>query len=86
MAEKRSLWSSIKKRRNEWIGHVLRHRILLGLIIECCIEGKNVRGRLRMEYMQQIIKDQGCNSYKEIKRKASNREKWIIIATNQFQD
>jgi len=42
-------------------------------------------GRLRMEYMQQIIEDQGCTSYKETKRKASNREEWRI-ATNQSQD
>jgi hypothetical protein len=49
------------------------------------VEGKNARGRPRMEYMQQIIEDQGCTSYKETKRKASNREEWRI-ATNQSQD
>lgn len=38
-----------------------------------------------MEYMQQIIKDQGCYSYEETKRIASNREEWRI-ATNQSQD
>lgn len=85
MPVRRTLWSSIKRRRNEWIGHVLRHGGLLGLIIEGCVEGKNARGRPRMEYMQQIIEDQGCTSYKETKRKASNREEWRI-ATNQSQD
>ncbi|XP_050531519.1 uncharacterized protein LOC126900101 [Daktulosphaira vitifoliae] len=58
----------------EWIGHVLRHGGLLGLIIEGCVEGKNARGRPRMEYMQQIIEDQGCTSYEETKRKASKTE------------
>jgi len=38
-----------------------------------------------MEYLQQIIKDQGFNSYEETKRKVSNKEEWII-ATNQSQD
>lgn len=38
-----------------------------------------------MEYMQHIMKDQGCYSYEETKRKASNRKEWII-ATNQSQD
>jgi hypothetical protein len=47
MSVRRTLWSSIKKRRNEWIGHVLRHGGLLGLIIEGCVEGKNARGRPR---------------------------------------
>jgi len=45
-------------------GHVLRHGGLLGLIIE----GKSTRGRPRMEYIQQIINDQGYNSYKETNR------------------
>jgi len=40
MAERRTLWNSIEKRKNEWIGHVLRHGGLLGLIIEECVEGK----------------------------------------------
>jgi len=52
MSVRRTLWSSIKKRRNEWVGHVLRHGGLLELIIEGCVEGKNARGRPRMEYMQ----------------------------------
>ena len=85
MAEKRTLWSVIKKRRNEWIGRVMRHGGLLGLTIEGCVEGKNCRGRPRMEYIQQIMMDQGCKSYEETKRKASNREEWRI-ATNQSKD
>lgn len=31
--------------RNEWVGHVLRHGGLLGLIIEGYVEGKNAKGR-----------------------------------------
>ncbi|VVC29256.1 Hypothetical protein CINCED_3A004138 [Cinara cedri] len=85
MSVRRTLWSSIKKRRNKLIGHALRHGGLLVLIIEGCVEGKNAWGRPRMEYMQQIIEDQGCTSYEETKRKASNREEWRI-STNQSQD
>lgn len=83
MSTRRTLWSSIKKKG--WIGHVMRHGGLVGLIVEDCAEGKNSSGRPRMEYMQQIIKDQGCSSDEETKRKASNREEWII-ATNESQD
>ncbi|KAF0693084.1 Uncharacterized protein FWK35_00035702, partial [Aphis craccivora] len=85
MVSNEEVLERMSRRRNEWIGHVLRHGGLLGLIIEGCVEGKNARGRPRMEYMQQIIEDQGCTSYKETKRKASNREEWRI-ATNQSQD
>lgn len=73
MSEKRTLWNSIKKRKNEWNGNVLRHGELLRLVIEGCVERKNVRERPRKEYMLQIIKDQECNSYEKTKRKASNR-------------
>jgi hypothetical protein len=45
MSEGRTLWNSIKKRRNEWIGHVLRYGGLLGLIIEGYVKGKNDRGK-----------------------------------------
>lgn len=57
---------------------------MLGLIIEDCgVEGKNSRGRLRqMEYMQQIVKDRGCNCYEETKKKASNRKELQLLRTN----
>ena len=60
----------------------MRHGGLPRLIIEGCVKGKNGRERPRMEYMQKIIRDQGCNFYEETKGKASKREGWII-ATNQ---
>jgi len=43
--EKRSMWKSIKKRRNEWIGHILSHKgLLLGLVLKGIVDGKNHRG------------------------------------------
>jgi len=79
------IWRNIVKRRNEWIGHIMRHEGLLKLIIEGSIEGKNHRGRSKLEYIQQIINDQGCNSYVEMKRKAEDREGWKMAA-NQSAD
>lgn len=35
----------------------MRQGGLLGLIIKGYVDDKNARGRLQMEYMQQIIKD-----------------------------
>ena len=85
IADGRLLWSNIVRRRNEWIGHIMRHEGLLKLIIEGRVEGKNRRGRPRLEFIQQIIKDQGCDSYVEMKRKADRREDWKM-ATNQSTD
>jgi len=44
------------------------------LIIEGRVKGKNCRGRPRLEFIQQIRKDQGGGSYVEIKRKKYKRE------------
>jgi len=40
---------------------------MLRLIIEGWVEGKGYKRKPRLEYMQQIMKDQRCNSYVEIK-------------------
>lgn len=63
----------------------MRHKGLLKLIIEGGIDGKNHRGRPRLEYIQQIIRDQGCNSYVQMKRRADKREEWKMAA-NQSTD
>jgi len=58
---------------------------LLKLTIEGRVEGKNHRGRPRLEFIQQIIKDQGCNSYTEMKRKVHKREEWRIAANQSTE-
>lgn len=42
ISERKLLWKSIVGRRNEWIGRIMRHEVLLKLMI---MEGKNRRGR-----------------------------------------
>jgi hypothetical protein len=46
------------------------------------ISGKNYRGRPRMEYIAQIIKDVKTKSCVGMKRLAENREDWTA-ATNR---
>lgn len=45
---------------------------------------KNPRGRPRLKFISQIIDDQGCNSYQELKRKANDRN--MEVAANQSLD
>lgn len=40
--------------------------------------------RPRLEYIQQMIKDEGWDSYVEIKKKADNREKWKMAANQSM--
>jgi hypothetical protein len=56
--------------------HTLRHNNLLGRIIEGYIEGKNSRRRPPLEYIRQVVRDIGCGTCYELKRKAEMREEW----------
>lgn len=58
---------------------------LLFLILEGIIDVKNHRGRPRFQFISQIIEDQGCKSYREPKRKASDSET-RKLASNQSLD
>ena len=90
LGEKRSFWKSIVKRRVQLTGHLMRHEGLLKTIIEGYVDGKRPRGRPRLRYMDQIMKDVGCTTYGEMKRKAERREEWRsaanLTAANQSSD
>uniref|UniRef100_A0A8D8LAV6 Uncharacterized protein n=1 Tax=Cacopsylla melanoneura TaxID=428564 RepID=A0A8D8LAV6_9HEMI len=75
--EQRSFMKSLKKR----IGDILRHNSLLARVIE----GSNTKGRPPLGYLEQIMKDVNVPTYRELKRKAGNREEWRDAA-NQPND
>jgi hypothetical protein len=58
------------------VGHILRHDGLMKTVPEGRIENKNYRGRPRLEYIEQIIKDVECKTYSEIKRMVEDRTGW----------
>lgn len=70
---------SIKNKRNEWIGRVLKRSGLLGLIYK-------VKTRPRMEFTRQIMKGPGYNSKKKKKtaRKASRGGEWRIAPISEL--
>jgi hypothetical protein len=59
---KRSLWYHIVRRRVTLVGHILRHEGLMKTVLEGRVEGKHYRGRSRLEYIEQIIKEAGCKN------------------------
>jgi hypothetical protein len=83
--EKPGLRNIMRKRRDVWVGHLIRHEGLIKTILEDAVEGKNARGRPRLEYIDQILEDTGCPTYKALKRLAEDREGWRAAA-NQSQD
>lgn len=48
------------------IGHILRHESLLKKIIEGDVESHIATGRLRTEFMTQIIMDTNKGAYKDL--------------------
>lgn len=78
--EERSFLRWIKRRRARLIGHIIRHDGMLKMIIEGVVEGKNLRGRPRLEYMKQLLRDMRCASYCELRRKADDRGAWRVAA------
>jgi hypothetical protein len=47
--------NTLRRRRGGFVGHILRHSSLLKTVLEGEISAKNYRGRLRIEYIGQII-------------------------------
>ena len=52
--EVKTFLRNLKGRRAKFIEHILRHNGLLKRIIEGTIEGKNHRGRPRLDYMKPV--------------------------------
>ena len=85
IGEEMGLWKILTRRRDRLVGHILRHPGLVNTALEGKIECKNCRGRSRLDYVRQIIKDVGCRNYKEMKELAQVRKAWRA-ASNRSAD
>jgi len=56
-----------KNRRHSWIGHTIRYNEFVVNILEGAISGKKAVGRPRLEYLKQITRNTGADSYTAIK-------------------
>ena len=77
----RRLLGEIKKRKMEFIRHVLRKKEMECLLLTGKIDGKNSIGRPRQMYLQSIAQDLGI-SCTELIHAASDCAKWITMAVN----
>ncbi|KAG7494822.1 hypothetical protein JOB18_038345 [Solea senegalensis] len=67
----RSLVDTIRRRQKAWLGHTLRHRELLVLMLEGRVEGKRPPGRRRCGILDDVKRVEG--SYERVKRRGEGR-------------
>lgn len=77
--EEKHILKTASKRRHKWIGHILRHNEYMTNILEGTLEGSSTRGRPRQQYMEDVTKECKQRNYKDMKRVASNRQKWRAL-------
>ena len=65
--------NTISQWKRRWLGHVLRHDVLLRDILECRMTGKGTRGRKRLQLMSNI-----CEGYETAKKRAEDRCLWCV--------
>jgi hypothetical protein len=75
IGEGRILWKNLTGRRDGMVGHLLWHPGLFNFVMEGTVEGKNCRGRQRLQHVTQIFENVGCKNYVEMKRLAHDRRK-----------
>jgi len=73
VGETRSLMTTIRRRQNKWMGHILRHDGMIVEVLEGRMEGKRGRGRQRIGLIDRMKEGQ---PYQTLKEKAQNREEW----------
>ena len=70
VSEKRSILKTLSRRRDNLVGHILRHDGLMKPIVEGQVKGKKGKGRPQMSYIGQVIKDVKEKKYDAMKRLA----------------
>ncbi|PNF29424.1 hypothetical protein B7P43_G06842 [Cryptotermes secundus] len=77
VSEQRNILHEIRKRKANWIGHVLRRNCLLNEVIEGKIEGRIEVTRRRGRRRKKMLDDLGDRrGYSHLKEKALDRIKW----------
>jgi hypothetical protein len=63
--EERNIVHTIKRRKANWIGHILRRNCLLNHVIEGRIEGTGRRGRRRKQLLDELKETTGYWTLKQ---------------------
>ena len=70
--KERLLLKMLNNGRHSWIGHIIRHSEFVVNILGGAISGKKAMGRPRLQYLKQVARSIGADSYTTMKRIACN--------------
>jgi hypothetical protein len=73
--EERLLLNILNNRHHSWIGHIIRHNEFVVKIVEGAKSGKKTMGRPRLQYIKQVARKIGADSYSAMKRIACNKSR-----------
>lgn len=73
VGEERSILKTIKKRKRNWLGHILRRDCLQKRIMEGEIQGTRSRGAKKFGMLTDILKNK---TFEELKEEAQDRIRW----------
>ena len=76
VGEQRTLLETIRKRKRNWLGHILRRDCLQRRVMEGKIEGKRGRGRIKLGMISDMKRGR---TYQEMKEDAQDRDKWRVV-------
>ena len=71
--EVRILRETIRRRKKNWLGHILRGNNMLRDVLEGKMKGKRGRGRPRIGMVSELKE---AETYESMKRKSQDREQW----------
>jgi len=70
--EERSLLKILKNGHHLWVGRIIRYNEFVVNILEVTVSGKRAVGRPRLQYLMQIARNTGADSYTAMKIMACN--------------
>uniref|UniRef100_A0A8D8WBD0 Endonuclease-reverse transcriptase n=1 Tax=Cacopsylla melanoneura TaxID=428564 RepID=A0A8D8WBD0_9HEMI len=73
VGEKREILTTIKDRKRNWLGHILRRDYLQRRIMEGKLEGRRPRGRRRFGMLTDMLNGR---TFEQMKEDAQDRVKW----------
>jgi hypothetical protein len=85
--EERNIVHTVKRRKANWIGHILRRNCLLKHVIEGKLEGRiEMTGRLGRRRKQLLDDLKEKRRYWKLKEEALDRTLWRTFERNLFKD